>query len=53
MAEGAKQSFQFQEWPETAEFIKTLGADTSLGMSGRDQLRQEERDAQKKAAGGN
>jgi ankyrin repeat protein len=53
MAEGAKQSFQFQEWPQTAEFIKTLGADTALGMSGRDQLRQEERDAQKKAGGGN
>ena len=52
MAEGAKQTFQFQEWPETAEFIKKLGADTTLGMSGRDQLRQEERDAQKKAAGG-
>lgn len=52
MAEGAKQSFQFQEWTETAAFIKTLGADTTLGMSGRDQLRQEERDAQKKAAGG-
>lgn len=52
MAEGAKQSFQFQEWPETAEFIKKLGADATLGMSGRDQLRQEERDAEKKAAGG-
>ncbi len=53
MAEGAKQSFQFQEWPETAEFIKGLGANTTLGMSGRDQLRQEEREAQKKASGGN
>ncbi len=53
MAEGSKQSFQFQEWPETAEFIKKLGADTALGMSGRDQLRLEEREAQKKAAGGN
>ena len=53
MAEGAKQAFQFQEWPETAAFIKTLGADATLGISGRDQLRQEERDAQKKAAGGN
>lgn len=52
MAEGAKQSFQFQEWPETAEFLKKLGADPTLGMSGRDQLRQEERDAEKKAAGG-
>ena len=52
MAEGAKQSFQFQEWPETAELIKKLGADTSLGISGRDQLRMEEREAQKKAGGG-
>jgi uncharacterized protein len=49
IAEGGKQSFQFQEWPGTAEFIKKLGADTSLGMSGRDQLRMEEREAQKKS----
>jgi ankyrin repeat protein len=53
IAEGTKQSFQFQEWPETAEFVKKLGANTTLGMSGREQLRQEEREAQKKARGGN
>jgi uncharacterized protein len=50
MAEGSKQTFQFQEWPETAAFLKKLGADTSLGISGRDQERQ--RDA-KGQAGGN
>jgi ankyrin repeat protein len=52
IAEGSKQAFQFQEWPGTAEFIKKLGANTTLGVSGRDQLRQEERDTQKKAAEG-
>ena len=36
MAEGSKQTFQFQEWPETAAFMKTLGADTTLGISGRE-----------------
>ena len=40
MAEGSKQAFQFQEWPETAEFIKKLGADTTLGVAGRVQERQ-------------
>ena len=34
MAEGAKQSFQFQAYPETAQFIKGLGANTSLGIPG-------------------
>jgi ankyrin repeat protein len=42
MAEGSKQTFQFQEWPETAEFIKKLGADTTLGVPGRVQERQRE-----------
>ena len=45
MAEGSKQSFQFQAWPETAELLATLGADTSLGMRGEDLERQLERDA--------
>jgi hypothetical protein len=49
MAEGSKQSFQFQEWPETAALLKKLGADTSLGISGREQERQ--RDAKGQAAG--
>lgn len=40
MAEGSKQTFQFQEWPETAQLLKQLGADTSLGISGREQERQ-------------
>jgi len=51
MAEGSKQSFQFQEWPETAAFLKSLGADTSLGISGREMERG--RDAKGKAAAGN
>jgi ankyrin repeat protein len=40
MAEGSKQTFQFQEWPETAQLLKKLGADTTLGISGREQERQ-------------
>ena len=44
MAEGSKQSFQFQAWPETAELLATLGADTSLGVAGNIQERQLERD---------
>ena len=39
MAEGAKQSFQFQSWPETAELLARLGADTSLGIAGTVQER--------------
>jgi ankyrin repeat protein len=39
IAEGAKQSFQFQAWPETAELLKTLGADTRLGILGTVQER--------------
>lgn len=34
LAEGAKQSFQFQAFPETAELFKKLGADTTLGIPG-------------------
>jgi ankyrin repeat protein len=34
IAEGAKQSFQFQAYPETAEFVKSLGANTRLGIPG-------------------
>ena len=39
MAEGAKQSFQFQSWPETAELLERLGADTGLGLPGTVQER--------------
>ena len=39
MAEGAKQSFQFQTWPETAELLVRLGADTDLGIPGTVQER--------------
>ncbi len=34
IAEGAKQSFQFQAFPETAEFLRELGANTRLGIPG-------------------
>ena len=34
LAEGAKQSFQFQDWPETAALLRSLGADTGLGIPG-------------------
>ena len=34
MAEGAKQSFQYQAFPETAEFLKRLGANPRLGIPG-------------------
>ncbi|HCR00308.1 MAG TPA: hypothetical protein DIU48_12865, partial [Acidobacteria bacterium] len=39
MAEGAKQSFQFQSWPETAELLERLGANTRLGVPGTVQER--------------
>ncbi len=39
MAEGSKQSFQFQAYSETAAFIKSLGADTTLGVPGTVQER--------------
>jgi len=39
LAEGSKQSFQFQSWPETAELLKRLGADTRLGVPGSVQER--------------
>ena len=34
LAEGAKQSFHYQAWPEVAALLATLGADTSLGIPG-------------------
>jgi ankyrin repeat protein len=39
LAEGSKQSFQFQDWPETAELLRKLGADTRLGVPGTVQER--------------
>jgi ankyrin repeat protein len=45
IAEGAKQSFQFQAWPDTAALLRDLGADTTLGAPGRVLERQLERDA--------
>jgi ankyrin repeat protein len=39
LAEGSKQSFQFQSWPETADLLKQLGADTRLGVPGTVQER--------------
>jgi len=35
IAEGAQQMFRVQGWPETAEFLKKLGADATLGVDGR------------------
>ena len=34
LAEGSKQSFQFQSWPDTAELLASLGADVRLGIPG-------------------
>ena len=34
IAEGAKQSFQFQAFPETAELLRKLGANIRLGIPG-------------------
>ena len=34
MAEGAKQSFQYQAFPGTADFLRQLGANTRLGIPG-------------------
>ena len=39
MAEGSKQSFQFQSWPETAALLGRLGANTELGIPGTIQER--------------
>lgn len=42
LAEGSKQSFQFQAYPGTAEYIKSLGADVTLGIPGTVQERNRE-----------
>jgi uncharacterized protein len=39
IAEGSKQSFQFQAYPATAALLKNLGANTSLGIPGTVQER--------------
>jgi ankyrin repeat protein len=39
IAEGGKQSFELQSWPETAELLRKLGADTRLGVPGEVQER--------------
>ena len=39
IAEGGPQAFQFQAWPETAAFLRTLGADTALGVGEARQAR--------------
>ena len=44
IAEGAKQSFQFQAYPGTAAFLAALGADVTLGLPGEVLERQLERD---------
>ncbi len=45
LAEGHKTGFNFQPWPETAELLKKLGADTSLGVSGRELERRDQQAA--------
>jgi hypothetical protein len=39
VAQGSKQSFYFQEFPETAALLEALGADTTLGLEGTVQER--------------
>ena len=39
LAQGSKQSFQFQTWPDTAELLERLGANTDLGIPGTIQER--------------
>ena len=34
LAEGAKQTYHYQEWPGTSVLLQELGADTSLGIPG-------------------
>ena len=34
IAEGTKQSFQFQSWPDSAALLERLGANTRLGIPG-------------------
>jgi ankyrin repeat protein len=36
IAQSAQQGFRVQAWPETAALLERLGADTSLGVDGRD-----------------
>ena len=39
LAEGSKQSFQFQAFPETAAFLKSLGANIVISIPGTVQER--------------
>jgi ankyrin repeat protein len=50
LAQSAQQGFRVQAWPETAALLERLGADTSLGVDGRDLERELAR--QKPAAAG-
>ena len=49
IAEGAKQQFSMRSSPHTAELLKNLGADTSLGVPGEVLQRQLQRDGQRPA----
>lgn len=51
LAEGSKQSFQFQAYANTAAFIKSLGADTTLGVPGTVQERMRDIPAAGRATG--
>jgi ankyrin repeat protein len=49
LAEGSKQTFQFQAWPETAALLAKLGADTDIGQPGHIEEREMERNARRAA----
>ncbi len=36
IAQGTQQSFYYQEWPGTADLLASLGADTTIGLGGRE-----------------
>lgn len=43
IAQGAQQGFRVQPWPETAALLERLGADTAIGVDGRDDEREKAR----------
>jgi ankyrin repeat protein len=45
IAEAAQQGFRIQSWPETAQLLRDLGANVTLGTDGRTQDREEARRA--------
>ena len=53
LAQGSKQSFYFQEFPETAALLEDLGADTSLGLAATVQERLRDVSLEEAQAGAN